>query len=40
MADKNRIIEELGEDELLLPGIDNAALAANDPITRARRSPR
>jgi uncharacterized protein Yka (UPF0111/DUF47 family) len=32
MTDKNRIIEELGEDELLLPGIVNSALAANDRI--------
>jgi uncharacterized protein Yka (UPF0111/DUF47 family) len=32
MADKNRIIEELGENELLLPGIVNTALSANDRI--------
>jgi uncharacterized protein Yka (UPF0111/DUF47 family) len=32
MADKNRIIEELGESELLLPGIVNNALSANDRI--------
>jgi uncharacterized protein Yka (UPF0111/DUF47 family) len=32
MADKIRIIEELGESELLLPGIVNKALAANDRI--------
>ncbi|WP_406656950.1 hypothetical protein V7O62_13955 [Methanolobus sp. ZRKC2] len=32
MVEKRSIIEELGEDELLLPGLVNAALIANDRI--------
>ena len=30
MTEKNRIIDALGERKLLLPGLVNAALAAND----------
>ena len=30
MVEKRSIVRELGEEELLLPGLVNSALAAND----------